>query len=44
MSRVIQGEGSEGALEFAKNCNVTILCGTSKPYELQEIKVKIELL
>ncbi|ACL77415.1 hypothetical protein [Ruminiclostridium cellulolyticum] len=44
MSRVIQDESSEGALEFAKNCNVAILCGTSKPYELQEIKKKIELL
>ena len=44
MSRVIQDESSEGALEFAKNCNVAILCGTSKPYELQEINEKIELL
>ncbi|AEY65637.1 hypothetical protein [Clostridium sp. BNL1100] len=44
MSRVIQDESSEGALEFAKNCNIVILCGTSKPYELQEIKEKIELL
>ena len=44
MSRVIQDESSEGALEFAKNCNIAILCGTSKPYELQEIKEKIELL
>ncbi|EPR13893.1 hypothetical protein, partial [Ruminiclostridium papyrosolvens] len=34
MSRVIQDESSEGALEFTKNCNVAILCGTSKPYEL----------
>ncbi len=40
MSRVIQDESSEGALEFAKNCNVAILCGTSKPYELQEINEK----
>ena len=44
MSRVIQDESSEVALEFTKNCNVAILCGTSKPYELQEIKEKIELL
>ncbi len=44
MSRVVQDESSEVALEFTKNCNVAILCGTSKPYELQEIKEKIELL
>ncbi|WP_024833233.1 hypothetical protein [Ruminiclostridium josui] len=44
MSRVIQNESNEGALEFTKNCNVAILCGTSKPYELYEIKEKIELL
>ncbi len=44
MSRLIQDESSEVALEFAKNCNAVILCGTSKPYELQEIKEKIELL
>lgn len=44
MSRVVQDESSEVALEFTKNCNVAILCGTSKPYELYEIKEKIELL
>jgi hypothetical protein len=44
MSRVIQDESSEGALEFTANCNVVVLCGTSKPYELQEIKEKIQLL
>lgn len=44
MSRVIQDESSEEALEFTKNCNAVIICGTSKPYELQEIKEKIELL
>ncbi len=44
MSRVIQNENSEGALEFTRNCNIAVLCGTSKPYELQEIKEKIELL
>ncbi|HEX2926222.1 MAG TPA: hypothetical protein VHP38_08200, partial [Ruminiclostridium sp.] len=44
MSRVIQDESSQEALGFTENCNVVVLCGTSKPYELQEIKEKILLL
>jgi len=44
MSGVIQDGTETSALEFISNCNVVILCGTSKPYELQEIRRKIQIL
>ena len=44
MSGIIQDGTETNALEFISNCNVVILCGTSKPYELQDIRKKIQIL
>lgn len=44
MSGIIRDGTETNALEFISNCNVVILCGTSKPYELQEIRKKIQIL
>lgn len=44
MSGTIQDGTEVDALEFISKCNIVILCGTSKPYELQEVKNKIQLL
>ena len=44
MSGIIHDGTETNALEFISNCNVVILCGTSKPYEIQEIGKKIQIL
>jgi len=44
MSGIIHDGTETDALEFVSNCNTVVLCGTSKPYELQEIKKKIQIL
>ena len=44
MSGTIQDGTEIDALEFISKCNIVILCGTSKPYELQEVKNKIQIL
>jgi hypothetical protein len=45
MSRIIQDGSETNALKFiSSNCNVVVLCGTNKPYELKNIKDKITIL
>jgi len=44
MSRLIKDDSVKNALSFVAKCNTVVLCGTSKPYELQDIKEKIQLL
>ena len=44
MSGIIQDGTEANALEFLANCNAVVLCGMSKPYELQDIKKKIQIL
>lgn len=45
MSRLIQDGTETNVLEFiTKCCNIVILCGTCKPYELQEVKEKLQIL
>ncbi|HEY5586412.1 MAG TPA: hypothetical protein VIK78_18220 [Ruminiclostridium sp.] len=44
LSRIIKDDSVKEELYFVAKCNTVVLCGTSKPYELQEIKEKIQLL
>jgi hypothetical protein len=44
MSRIIQNGTENNALAFIANCNIVVLCGTCKPYELQEVKDKLKIL
>ncbi|PYG84337.1 hypothetical protein LY28_03651 [Ruminiclostridium sufflavum DSM 19573] len=44
LSRIIQDGTEKNALEFTANCQKIILCGTSKPYELEETENKIRIL
>lgn len=44
MSGLIQDGSEQNILEFIAKGNIVVLCGTSKPYELEEIRKKIKIL
>lgn len=44
MSCTVQDGTETDALEFISKCDVVILCGTGKPYELQYVRNKIQIL
>ena len=44
MSVLIQDGSEQNILEFIAKGNIVVLCGTSKPYELEDIRKKIKIL
>jgi hypothetical protein len=44
LGEMLLDNSEDPALVYAVKCNVIIMCGTSKPYELEAIHEKLELL